>query len=386
MEEKSQKLSIGLLYDDSLDSSDGVAHQVKELGSWLSARGHRVVYLCGQSNTKEWSGGKVYSLARNIKVAFNNNRLSIPLISRSREIRSMLDTEKLDVIHVQMPYSPLMAQRVISRAYKTTAIVGTFHIFPASHLVSIGSRILRLIQIRSLKKIQPIIAVSSAAQQFAKRAFGIDTVVIPNMVDINKLNYSGSQKSDTQKIVFLGRLVDRKGCKQLLEAAALLIKQNSEFNSIQIIIGGRGPKETQLKVLAKTLGIEDKVEFKGFIKDKDKSEFLAQADIACFPSLYGESFGIVLIEAMAAGAKVVLGGANPGYASVLGDQQELLIDPDNTQMFADRLKKLLTDQSTISKLNSWQVGAVKQYDVNVVGAKIETIYHLAIANKANNKA
>ena len=108
---------------------------------------------------------------------------------------------------------------------------------------------------------------------------------------------------------------------------------------------------------------------------------LAGAAIACFPSLHGESFGIVLIEAMAAGAGVVLGGANPGYKTVLGGRPETLVDPKNTRQFAKRLEKFLTDAQLAAQIHSWQQSHVKRYDINEVGPSLVKVYYQAIAKQ-----
>ena len=106
---------------------------------------------------------------------------------------------------------------------------------------------------------------------------------------------------------------------------------------------------------------------------------MATADIAVFPSTGGESFGIVLIEAMAAGAKVVLGGDNDGYKTVLGGQPISLVHPQNTNDFAERLNSLLKDEILISELGADQLEVVKQYDIEVVGPSIVEFYNAALA-------
>src|SRR5204863_1213378 len=96
-----KKLSIGFVIDDSLDRTDGVQQYVKSLGAWLSSRGHRVSYLSGQTTMTSWKGGQVYSLARNIRVKFNANRLAIPAPADKSEIIKILDAEQYDVLHIQ---------------------------------------------------------------------------------------------------------------------------------------------------------------------------------------------------------------------------------------------------------------------------------------------
>ena len=384
MNQAKSRLSIGFLYDDTLDSSDGVAQQVKTLGSWLSSRGHNVSYLVGETKMRRFGGNEVYSLAKNKTVTFNGNRLSIPILTDRRKIKKVLAGRRFDVLHVQVPYSPLMSQAVINRADSSTAIVGTFHIYPSTFLAEVGARILRLLLGASLKKFDRIVSVSQPAADFAKRAFGIRTDILPNVVDVAKFSHATEKNSGVKSyhIVFLGRLVKRKGCLNLLKAFAMLKKTVPD---IRLTIAGDGPQRPALERYVGQQKLGDSVNFTGFISEKDKPRLLASADIACFPSLYGESFGIVLIEAMAAGAKVVLAGQNPGYASVLSGQEDLLVDPTNTEQFAARIGKLLRNEQLAEKLHRWQLAEVKKYDVVTVGPEIEAIYRRAIAIAAKSR-
>ena len=383
MSTSSRKLSVGLLYDDTLDNFDGVSRQVKTLGAWLGSRGHHVFYMCGKTQAKDWAGGSIYSLAKNMKVTFNGNRMSIPVWSSGRLIREVLAHERPDIIHVQVPYSPLMAQRVIAKAHRHSAIVGTFHVFPSGWLSVIGSKLLGYYQKGSFKKIDQLVSVSRPAANFAEEAFSAKSNILPNMVDVSAMRSGPRKPVPGRRIVFLGRLVERKGCRQLIDAFHLL---SSRQPDVVLVIGGKGPQMDTLKKYTQSLGLGGKIEFIGYVDEDDKAEFLASADIACFPSLFGESFGVVLVEAMAAGAKVVLGGDNPGYRSVLGAQPDLLINPNDPKAFADRLNLLLSDQNLINRLNKWQNKEVEQYDVNLVGEQYLKIYRQVIANKSANKA
>lgn len=384
MKQPKSRLSIGFLYDDTLDSTDGVAQQVKTLGAWLSSRGHKVSYLVGETKTHRFAGGEIHSLAKNKQVVFNGNRLSIPVLADRAKIKEVMNKEHFDILHVQMPYSPLMSRIVINQTDKSTAIVGTFHIYPSAFWAEAGARLLRVLLAGSLKKFDQIISVSQPAADFAKRSFGISSQIVPNVVDLAKFNHGPVKQADEKSphIVFLGRLVKRKGCLDLLKAFKLL---KEAMPAVRLTIAGDGPQRSSLEQYVRRNGLGKSVKFSGFISEKAKPELLASVDIACFPSLYGESFGIVLLEAMAAGAKVVLGGYNPGYASVLGSQKELLIDPENSGQFAARMDKLLRDDQLIAKLHSWQLAEVKKYDVAVVGPRIEAVYLRAIANHPKSR-
>jgi phosphatidylinositol alpha-mannosyltransferase len=376
MKKTKKHLSIALIYDDSLDGAEGVSQQVKLIGGWMSGRGHNVSYFVGQTKLNDWFGGKVYSLASNIKVKFNGNQMTTPSLASSRRIVAALKEQKPDVLHVQMPHSPFLAQRVLS--FSRAPAIGTFHIYPASRLVLWGSKLLKLLYFGGLKRISPVVSVSEAAQEFAASAFGLTTKVVPNAIDAKKLR--SVQKNQPNTIIFLGRLVDRKGCAELLKAFALV---NTALPSTKLIVGGKGPQLKRLQVMADSLGISASVEFKGFIAEEDKADFLAQATIACFPSLYGESFGIVLAEAMTAGSAVVIGGDNPGYRSVLKPQPKLLIDPKDTQLFADRLLFYLNSPEQRQKIKKWQTGYCQQFDINIVGPMYEKLYAEAIAKSGH---
>jgi len=375
---KDRKLKVGLVFDDSLDSNDGVAQHVKTVGAWLVRQGHEVDYLVGETKIKQWAGGRVLSLSNNQKVKFNSNRLSVPIGTSSAKIKQLLENNRYDVLHVMMPFSPLMGQKIVRHAAPNTAIIGTFHIYPAGLTAAAGTRLLRLAYGSTLKKFTTFISVSTAAADFARRSLGIRSTVIPNPVDVSfyRSILKPMADNDRRRIVFLGRLVKRKGCRQLIEAFARLSRK---VGRVELIIAGTGSEERKLKALVRKRQIADRIEFLGFIEESEKPALLASADIACFPSLFGESFGIVLVEAMAAGAGVVLGGDNPGYRTVLKDQPKLLVDPNDSAGFAARLDELLSNKRTASAIHKWQETQVSMYDIETVGRQILKIYDDSIA-------
>jgi len=370
-------LSIAFCYDDTLDSSDGVVQNIKTLGKWLIRHGHQVTYLVGSSKSRSWAGADVHSLAKNLRISWNGNRLSMPVYPLLKNINQVIAANDFDVLHVQMPYSPFMAQRVINRIGSNTAVVGTAHVVPASSWSQAGSKLLKTLYGKSLRRFDIVASVSPVAQHYTKQAFGIESLVIPNPVDVAGFRQTIG-KNQKKKIIFLGRLVKRKGCRFMIKAFAKVAQSQPETT---LIIAGDGPEHRSLKSLVNRLGIADRVQFLGFVPESAKPKLLASADIACFPSLYGESFGIVLIEAMAAGAGVVIGGDNPGYRTVLGDENTL-INPRNTDLFASQLKKLLNEEMLAAKIHSSQQAKVSQYDIETIGPHWLKIYLQAIAKRS----
>jgi phosphatidylinositol alpha-mannosyltransferase len=377
-------LKIGFVFDDTLDSFDGVSQYVKTLGAWLSGQGHEVRYLVGQTRMPEWAGGKVYSLAKNRRVSFNGNQARIPLPANKNRIKQVLADEQFDVLHVQVPYSPFLAQKIINAAGKEVAVVGTFHVAPGNFLSAWGGYGLRLMYSRSLKRFDQIVSVSPAAAQYANSAFGLRTDIVPNVLDVQKFA-KASKKIKFRKsrnILFFGRLVKRKGAKEMIKAFSVLHKYDKVA---KLTIAGDGPERKNLEELVENLELQDSAKFLGFIEEADKAKLMAGADIVCFPSLYGESFGIVLLEAMAAGAGVVIGGNNPGYKTVLGERTQLLFDPTNALAFAGKLSELLENEEIAKELHAWQQVEVQKYDVNVVGPRITEIYQTAISKDRSKR-
>ena len=196
-------MKIGFVLDDTLDSTDGVQQYVLILGDWFVRNGHKVHYLVGESNRTDVPN--IHSLTKNVKVKFNKNRMSIPLPANKARIKELLDDLKLDVIHVQMPYSPQMAARVINHVKPETGIVATFHILPFSKKERLATKLLAKSVPKSSSRISDVISVSKPAAQFAKSSYGVDSTIIPNPIVLPKKQ---PLKKDTKtvKIVYLGKI------------------------------------------------------------------------------------------------------------------------------------------------------------------------------------
>ncbi len=375
-------MKIGYVLDDSLDKTDGVQQYVHTVGAWMAHQGHDIHYLTGGKKSRYHT--QVHILGRNLKVRFNRNILSMPVWSSGRQIKELLAREKFDLLHIQMPYSPILAGKVIRHCPRSTAMVGTFHIYPYSNMVTLGTKLLAWVNIATTKKLQAVCSVSRAAQHFAEESAGIHTRYIPNAVELARFQQAKpyTQINQDFTIVFVGRLVERKGALQLLRAVHYLQSKYSE--NIKLVICGDGPQANTLARFVKDHALQNVVVMKGFVSETAKARYLASADLAVFPSLGGESFGIVLLEAMAAGA-VVLGGDNPGYREVLGNNQVALVDPNDTPVFAARLHQLITKKALRQKLHDYQQASLSRYDIEKVGNQLLHMYREAIEKTTQPK-
>lgn len=374
-------MKIGLVLDDSLDKPDGVQQYVLALGRWYAAQGHSVHYLVGATSRDDVPN--IHSLSRNVRVQFNQNRMSTPLPVSARKLRRLLHEQQFDVLHVQLPYSPFLGGRIINHAPPSTAIIGTFHILPFSRLESAATRALAAAVRQSRKKFDTIVSVSEPARQFARKYFMVDSIVVPNAVTVKDFSASRRpQKRNDAKLtlVYLGRLVARKGCMQLLSALQLLHQQGRLAN-VRVIVAGKGPQLPALEAFVYQNNLSAYVEFAGYVSEDDKPSLLARADIAVLPSMGGESFGIVLVEAMAAGADVVIAGDNPGYRSVMDGHEEQIVDPRDTAAFAKTLQHFIADASARRRAKRWQRTRAAEFDVEAVGQRLIDIYAEALRNK-----
>ena len=355
---------IGLLLDDTLDRSDGVQQAVLAIGKELERRKHEVHYIVPETERDDITN--LHSIGKSLSLQFNGNSVRTPLPIKTKDIVELFSEVKFDVLHVQMPYSPIFSARILNNAPKSVKKFGTFHILPYNNWSKYGTKLLSTGLSKSLKSFNNVFAVSRPANVFMHESFGIKGVVLPNPVDYEYFHSFKKKKTDKKQIVFVGRFEQRKGVEELIQALSLLPKVL--LKQTDITMCGKGPLLEKVKQEAKDKSLD--INFPGFVNDDQKAQFLANADIAVFPSISGESFGIVLTEAMSAGSGVTLGGNNPGYSSVLENYPETLFDPKDIPEFANTIKKYLENDKKRLEVGKKQHSEVKQYDIKVVTDKL----------------
>lgn len=375
-------LTIGFVFDDTLDALDGVQQHIITIGTELVRRGHDVHYLVGETHHSPVP--QTVSLARNVMVSFNGNRMRIPLPVRKREIRAALAHNNYDILHIQAPYSPLFGGRVLECAPQSTGVVATYHIAPIDRRARYGGRALGLVNAHSHRRVDEVIAVSQVAAQYAQFTAHTHGTIIANPVNVEKFAtaaHRATRDAAHPHIVFLGRLVPRKGAQLLLDALDYGERYGMfPMPGLHVTIAGEGPLMDDC--VQRAARLRTPVQFVGTV-DEGKADLLASADVAVFPAIGGETFGIVLPEAIASGAGVTLAGDNPGYRwTMRGDEDALFsVGPDHARVLAERIERALTDAPWARRLHAREEALLDRYNVQAVTDEVEQVYARAIADR-----
>ena len=373
----SRQLRVAFVIDDSLDSPNGVQQNTVSLGRWLTSQDHQVTYLTSISQRRDL--GEVEAFSRLLRVRFNGNYVGTPFGVDTRRLRVFLKRRHFDIVYVQAPYSPLLAGRVITALPPDTKIIASFHSMPQGHLATIGNRLLRRLLWRSFGRISGFICNTETMADYFQRAWGLPVrpTVIPSTIDLRP--FAGAKRSfhvaGKANLLFLGRLEERKGCLDLLEALELL--PDKLRRRLVCHIGGRGSLRAKIEASASASRYPDSIRIHGFISEADKAPFLASADITVFPSRGGESFGISLLEALAAHQPLVLAARNVGYETILGQRPELMFGASDPRALSACLARWLqADASRRAEALAWQRRHIQSYNLQkVIGPRLLKLFY-----------
>ena len=290
------------------------------------------------------------------------------------KIKDMLEHEQFDILHFHEPWIPMISRQILQQS--SSVNIATFHAKVPETLMS--RTVIRVVTpyLKSVMKyLHHLTAVSDSAAEYAAGLTDEPITIIPNGIDLEKYRKAAPAKSKGSKtILYIGRLEGRKGVKYLLQAYQLL---SQEVDDVQLIIAGDGPNREKLELLAEDLKLPN-VSFLGYISQELKIELLEQADIYCSPAIYGESFGIVLLEAMAKGT-VTVAGNNSGYSDVMQELGALsIVNPHDPVEFARRLKLLIENKALRDLWQKWAAEYVQQFSYQHVVDKYEALYHEAL--------
>jgi phosphatidylinositol alpha-mannosyltransferase len=370
-------MNIGMVCPyDMIMHAGGVQECVHALQVELNRRGHKVTVITPLPQNFDGIAppGTIFvGRSKRIKTP-QHTSTDVAISTDLASIDQLLSDQQFDIIHIHEPLAPFLSMQILPRI--NCPVVGTFHAAsPETMLAKTMAGSIGLYVKSILKYLKTITAVSPAATTYIDHYKHSPVTYIPNGIDL-KLYYptADNTKSDKQTIVYIGRLEARKGVKYLLKAYAQVAQNHSNVN---LVIAGDGPDKLKLEKFAVDQALP-RVRFQGFISMNDKIKLLQHASLFSAPALYGESFGIVLLEAMACGIPVVAGD-NPGYASVLKDSGRLsLVNPEDTPAFSRQLELMLEDEHLRGVWRQWALKTVKNYEYGKVVDKYEAVYDLAL--------
>lgn len=293
---------------------------------------------------------------------------------KNDEIDRMLAREQFDIMHFHEPWVPLMSRQLLNRSKSVN--VATFHAkLPENSMSKTIERAIIPYTKSLMKYLDGLTAVSDAAADYVRTLTSKPIEIIPNGIDLNiyKQPATGLEKPNgepAKMILYIGRLERRKGVKYLLEAFRALAQADKD---LQLYLAGDGPDRVKLEEFVRVHSIS-RVTFLGYVTEPQKIELLSRARLFCSPALYGESFGIVLLEAMAMGV-VTVAGNNSGYSMVLKERGIIsLVNPRETTEFARRMNLLLNDDEIRQLWQAWAKDYVKQFNYRDVAGQYEAAY------------
>ena len=316
----------------------GVNEHVRFTYEAMRRTGHDVWIITSKYGRERESEGHVIRLGTGWAAPANGSVGRVTLGLRfKRQAREVLEAHRFDILHFHEPFVPFLSPTVLDAS--ETVNIATFHAFGGfSPSYWIGSKVTG----RLAARLHGRIAVSGAARHFINRYFPGEYRIIPNGVDLDRFATAEpfeELRDGTLNILFVGRFEERKGLIHLLKAYHRLRKRKVDA---RLLVVGAGPKEREYRRYVGLRGIRD-VEFLGRVDDEAKVRYFASADIYCAPNTGQESFGIVLLEAMAAGVPIVASDIHGFKRVVERNVQGILVEPRNPRALAAALYALARD-------------------------------------------
>lgn len=362
----------------------GVQSHVRDLSRWLRDEGH-AVRVVAPYPPAGIAGGEVSCCGQARMVSMFGTRFEVSLARRHelKELAAELGDWGAEVVHLHTPWTPLMAWQLWRRLHLPT--VTTFHAtLPEASAGGLSGRVLHGVAGYFMKRSQAVVVPSEAPLAHLRpQAQGISAHVLPPAVNLAPWREAGSGPGQRMpgrlEIGFLGRFEARKGLHVLLAAWPEIAMRVPEAH---LTIAGGGPLLPSVRqAMAGLHG--DRIRLVDTPDDATARKLVAGWDIFVAPAPYGESFGLVLVEAMAAGALPVA-AANAGYTGVLehGEGASLLVPPEDAGALARCIVELAATPDRRNTLRRWTMARARELDLPATGARLAEIYREALVPSA----
>ncbi len=378
----SLKLALVSPYDFAYPG--GVTAHVVHLAEQFRQRGHDVHIVAPSSDDETepdvLANADVHRIGRVVAIPANGSVARITLSLRAYlQAKTLLRAEQFDLVHLHEPMMPALPLTVLRHSQTTN--IGTFHASRTSPLAYFYAK--PIIQ-PFFKKLHGHIAVSEAARDFVGEYFPADYRIIPNGIDYARFSTPLPPlerfRDGRLNVLFVGRLEKRKGLRFLLRAWQQV---HAAFPDSRLIVVGDGrPREGYRRFAERQGWTEQDVHFAGYVSSADLPRYYQAADIFCAPSTGQESFGIVLLEAMASGVPIVA-SAIPGYRDVVTNGVEgLLVEPKQSESIAHALIGLLGKPELRQRLAATGRETARHYDWPSIAARVLEYYAEVLDRRA----
>lgn len=373
-------LKIALVSAYDFTSQGGVQTHIRELARQLRAWGHdvRIVAPCSDVSKVPDDGFIPMGNPFPLPSRGSTGRISISIWLRPK-IKRMMDEQRFDIIHMHEPFASYVCVGMLSQS--TAVNVATFHAFPGSRVYKAGGS--RIAQ-PYFNRFHGQIAVSPPALSYISGLFQADYELIPNGVQIDQ--YQGGVEPFPHlqdgmiNLLFLGRSDKRKGLKYLLLAYS---KLKWDWPNLRLIVVGPDNPDPECQRIIAERSLQD-VEFVGTVSDEDKARYFKTADLYCSPATGGESFGIVLVEAMSAGLPIVASKI-PGYETVVGNEIEALtFPPKDVDALSVSITRVLKDQNLKKRLTANGLKRAEEFRWERVAQRVMDYYMVCMERAAQN--
>lgn len=368
-------LKIGIVCPYNVFRHGGVQESIFAHQRVLKSRGHDVKVISPKPLSYSGRTPKdiiLLGVSTDLNYPFRT-KADVSIHVGQTEMAKMLEREDFDILHFHEPWVPLFPRQLLNLS--SAINVGTFHAkWPESRIYKTFGKAIGPYARSIADDLDYLAAASEPASHYVNEITGQQVPMIFNGIDLSRYDPKKikplKKYAGTKNILYLNRLEKRKGPDLLLRAYKELVRRHDD---LRLIMASDGDMRPRLEVYVRQHQLP-RVEFTGFVSDQTKLRLYASADVYCAPSVYGEGFGIVLLEAMAMNVPYV-GGDNVGYRFASGSRaDQYLVDPTKPKLLADRLETMLYDDEARSSYKRWARRYATQYDYETIVSQYEDVY------------
>ncbi|UCH84044.1 MAG: glycosyltransferase family 4 protein [Candidatus Latescibacterota bacterium] len=349
----------------------GVTEHVHHSAIGLRRLGHDVTIVTSRFDYGHKETPGVVRVGRNVLVPINGAWVNMTVgIKLARDLRRVFDRIQPDVIHTHCPMAPTLPLLTLHVAPDNCRIVGTYH---AAAKRNFAYWLFKPYLRRMARRLDTRIAVSETARELANKYVPGDFEIIPNGVDCSRFSPANKPldhlRDDRFNILYAGRLDKRKGLKYLFRALAIVEKHTRRRLRL-IVVGDDGPRRRLLPKLPTSVELH----YAGVVPAELLPRYFASGHLFCAPAIESESFGIVLVEAMASGIPVV-GTSIPGYLAILKHRSNaLVVPPRDPRGLATAITELIDDDVLRERIRHNALEFVTAYSWNGIVTQLEAVY------------